>query len=341
MNLRRVATYICVSAAVAILVGAVWARIVLTRPYRAWSAESVDVVLESGLSARSMFSRLQAAGVLRHPLLLRAWLRLQGGSDALHAGEYRFDEPITPLGLVRRLRAGDVLLYSVTIPEGLTLDEVIDRIGQAGFGTPVLLGTAFSDTSAIRGLDPQATDLEGYLFPETYMFPRDVSPEEIARAMVERFREMVEPDFLAAAKEQGLTLREAVTLASLIEKETSVSDERPMIAGVFHNRLKRGMRLQCDPTVTYALRRSGREVERLSRKDLAFKSPWNTYRVSGLPPGPIASPGWASLQAAVAPIEGNALYFVAAPNGGHRFSDDLASHEKAVAEWRRYLRSSR
>jgi len=313
----------------------------LSRPYAGWEGEQVEVLLEPGLDAGSMLRRLHEAGVVRHPRPLRLWLHWSGGSAELQAGGDRVREPATPLEVLDRLRHGDVLLHAVTIPEGLVLDEIAARLDEAGFGPPERLLERFRDAGPVRDLDPAATDLEGYLFPDTYSFPRGASPRRITAAMVKRFREVTGPDYARAASEVGLDLRQAVTLASLIEKETSLPGERGRISRVFHNRLRRGMLLQCDPTVIYALRRDGLKVERLTYEHLEHGSPWNTYVSAGLPPGPIASPGAASLEAAVHPAEGDELYFVASPDGGHRFSSDLESHRRAVREWRNYLRSSR
>jgi UPF0755 protein len=279
--------------------------------------------------------------VLRRPALLRRWLLVRGGADALRAGEYRFDRPISPLEVLQRLERGDVLLHAVTVPEGLVASQVALRFAEAGFGPAHELLAAFHNPAPVEALDPQARDLEGYLFPETYHLARGTGAREIAETLVDRFRSSVGSDFARRAERVGLTVREAVTLASLIERETSVADERGRISRVFHNRLRRGMRLQCDPTVLYALQRAGRDVTRLTYRDLEFDSPWNTYRVEGLPPGPIASPGLASLVAAVEPPPGDELFFVAAPGGGHRFSATLESHLRAVAAWRSYSRSSR
>jgi UPF0755 protein len=229
----------------------------------------------------------------------------------------------------------------VTLPEGLNLVEIARRLEAAGLGTFAELHAAFGDASAVADLDDEATDLEGYLYPETYHFPRGESASRIAEAMVRQFRDAVGEGFAEKAAEVGLTVREAVTLASMIEKETSVPGERARISGVFHNRLARGMRLECDPTVFYSLHRAGREVEQLTYEDLRFESPWNTYVIQGLPAGPIANPGGESLTASLEPLATDELYFVAAPEGGHRFSRDMASHLRAVAEWRRYARSSR
>jgi UPF0755 protein len=328
-------------AALAAAAGACLAWRELGRPYSGWSGPHVDVELDAGLSAGEMLERLGQAGVVRRPALLRRWVEICGGAGSLHAGEYRFDEPISPLGVLARLESGAVLLHPVTVPEGLGNAEIASRFVEAGFGTAEGLLAAFADPAPVRDLDPGADSLEGYLFPETYRFARGAEPRSIAGALVERFRESVGPTYARRAESVGLTLRQAVTLASLIERETSVPGERGRISRVFHNRLARGMRLQCDPTVLYALHRAGRRVRALSYRDLEFDSPWNTYRVTGLPPGPIANPGLASLEAAVAPAAGDDLYFVAAPGGGHRFSSTLEQHLQAVAAWRTYSRSSR
>jgi UPF0755 protein len=317
------------------------ASLALNRPFAGWQGDHVDVELPAGMDAGSMLDRLDEAGVIRDSRVIRGWLRLSGDSRALQAGEYRFSEAASPLAVLSRLAEGDVLLREITIPEGLSLRDIADRLSKEGFATREELLQAFRDPGPIGEIDPQANDLEGYLFPETYRFSKQTTAEQIAAAMVARFKEVTGPDYEARAEAVGLSARQAVTLASLVEKETSLPEERTRISRVFHNRLRIGMRLQCDPTVIYALERTGRDVKRLTYDDLEFESPYNTYLVAGLPPGPIASAGEGSLLAAVEPAEGKELYFVAAPKGGHRFSNDLESHLKAVKEWRAYLRSSR
>jgi len=321
--------------------GAVWLGRALHTPWSAWDGPFVDVVLEPGLAAGTMVDRLADVGVLRDPRVAKLWLLWTGDAARLHAGEYRFDEPATVPQVVDRLIRGDVLLHAVTIPEGWTMDLVAHRFESAGFGSYAEMLASFTDPSPILAWDPEAPDLEGYLFPDTYQLPRGVEPGAIAAAMVDRFLAVVGPEFPDRARDVGLDLRGAVTLASLVEAETSVAAERPRVARVFHNRLERGMRLECDPTVLYALSRAGRSRVKLTYRDLAFESPWNTYRVAGLPPGPICAPGQASLAAAVAPSDGDDLYFVASPDGGHSFSPDLVSHLEAVAAWRRYSGSSK
>jgi len=329
------------TVAVLLALAAGWAYGELHRPHAGWNGDRVEIVLEPGLDAGTMLEQLAEAGILRRPRLARIWLSWTGQAHRLHAGEYKFDAPLSPVEVLRRLHEGEVVLHEVTLPEGLNLVEVARRFEEAGFGTFEEFQVAFNDPVPVADLDEEASDLEGYLYPETYRFPRGESAPRIAEVMVRQFRDAVGEGFAERASELGLTVREAVTLASMIEKETSVPGERARIAAVFHNRLARGMRLECDPTVIYSLHRAGKEVERLTYDDLRLESPWNTYVIPGLPAGPIANPGGESLSASLNPLATDELFFVAAPGGGHRFSPDLGSHLKAVAEWRRYARSSR
>lgn len=330
-----------IAAAVAVVVAFVQVHAVLYEPWRAWSGTERIVDIPPSSDAGEAIRLLAEAGAIRYPWLAERWVIARGWDRELRAGEYRLERAMSVAELVAMLRAGSVVLHSVTIPEGLTLDATAERVAAAGFGTAEGARAAFRDPAPVRDLDPAATDLEGYLFPDTYRFARGTDPGTVARALVRRFREVVGSEFAGRAAAAGLTVREAVTLASLVEAETGLPEERPRVSRVFLNRLRKGMRLQCDPTVLYALRREGRVVERLLRGHLAHPSPWNTYRERGLPPGPICSPGGSSLEAALRPATGEELYFVAAPGGGHRFSRDLGAHNRAVAEWRRYVRSSR
>jgi UPF0755 protein len=340
-RLARLGILSAVVLGAAVVAAGAWVWSALHRPYAAWEGEAAEIVLEPGADAGTALRRLADAGVIRHPGLARAWLAWRGGDERLHAGEYRFDGPASPVEVLKRLTRGDVVLHAVTIPEGLSLVEIAERLAQAGFGSGTEAIEVFRDATLIRDLDPEASDLEGYLFPDTYHFPRGARPEQIVQTLVQRFRDVMGKGFVEEARSGPSGMRGAVILASMIEKETSVPDERERISQVFHNRLKRGMKLECDPTVIYALRRAGRPVETLTYADLQFRSPWNTYVVPGLPAGPIGNPGRESLLAALRPSEGNELFFVASPDGGHRFSSDHASHLRAVAEWRRHVRSSR
>jgi UPF0755 protein len=211
----------------------------------------------------------------------------------------------------------------------------------SGLGTAQGFASAARDASLVRGFDPRASDLEGYLFPDTYRVPRRTTAHDLVAKMVARFEQVAGPEWRDRAKASGLTVRQAATLASLVEKETALPDERPLVAAVYRNRLKKGMALQCDPTVIYAVQRAGRYTGNLSRADLAFDSPYNTYRRVGLPPGPIAAPGKASLEAAAAPADVAFLYFVSRNDGSHAFAETLAEHNRNVREFQvDYFRGS-
>jgi UPF0755 protein len=310
--------------------------IVESRPYRGWEGEAVVVTVPPGSSTRDIARLLADAGVLRFPRLFSLRARLAGDAGRLDAGEYRFDRPLSPGAVLDVLEEGRIVLHEATVPEGLTLEETAARLAEQGWGSHADLLEAFHDPSPVSDLDPEAPDLEGYLFPDTYALPRGADPEEIVRVMVQRFRDAVAE--LGWRSDDGAGLREMVTLASLVEKETAVAEERAVVAGVFAERLRRGWRLECDPTVRYALRRDGRmEEERpLTRGDLAYESPFNTYRSDGLPPGPICNPGAEALAAAFRPAETEALYFVAVGDGSgrHAFSSTLRGHLANVARYR-------
>lgn len=341
MSRRAAIGAIVVVVGLGVACGLGWTWSELSAPYAGWPGEKTVVDLPRGMDAGTMLRTLREAGVIRNEAMVKAWLVVRGGGDRLRAGEYAFDRPVSALEVISRLWHGDVLLHPVTVPEGLDLEEVAGRIAESGLASREDLVAAFRSAEAVRDVDPKATDLEGYLFPDTYFLPRGESAARIAETLVSRFKELAGPGYAERAEAAGLTVRQAVTLASLIESETSVPEERRRISRVFHNRLRGGMRLQCDPTVLYALKRAGRPTQRLTYADLEIESPWNTYQVVGLPPGPICNPGQESLNAAVDPEGGADLYFVASPTGGHRFSSDLASHLEAVRDWRRYQRSSR
>jgi UPF0755 protein len=211
-----------------------------------------------------------------------------------------------------------------------------------GFGSAASFVAAAKDASLIGQFDPGASDLEGYLFPDTYLVPRRADASRVVRLMAERFSKMTTGELRAVAAARGLTTRQWVTLASIVEKETAQPDERPLVAAVYENRLRIGMGLQCDPTVIYALERVGRYTGNLRRDDLAFDSPYNPYRYRGLPPGPIASPGRASLEAVVHPAQVGYLYFVGRNDGTHIFSQTLDEHNRNVQKWQvQYFRDLR
>jgi UPF0755 protein len=243
---------------------------------------------------------------------------------------------------VDRIARGDVYLRSITFREGLTIRQMAALFEEQGFGTAAAFRSAASDPEPIRSLDPLATDLEGYLFPDTYALPRNATAQTLVSRMVAQAIKALSPDLRARAAERGLSVRELVTLAALVEKETGTPEERQIVAAVYSNRLRIGMGLQCDPTVIYALELAGRYDGNIRRADLSIDSPYNTYRYAGLPPGPIAAPGRASLEAAASPADVPFLYFVSRNDGSHAFASTLDEHNRNVREYQiQYFRDRR
>jgi UPF0755 protein len=290
--------------------------------------------VEKGWSARVVIDRLASAGLVRAALPLRLACRLFYPGQSFKAGEYFLSPPLAAKAALFKIMGGRIHLEPVTVPEGLTADEIAALLRPADAAGAEAFRRAALDPSPIADLDPRAHDLEGYLFPETYNLPRRAPEADIVAAMVERFREVFDEPRRRRAAEIGLGVRDVVTLASLIEEETGLADERPLVSAVFHNRLKIGMKLDCDPTIVYALKRQGLYRGRLLLKDLQFPSPYNTYLHAGLPPGPISNPGLASLDAALNPAAEGYLYFVARGDGTHRFSRTLVEHLDAVKTFR-------
>jgi UPF0755 protein len=314
----------------------------LRQPYRGYSGAEQFVDIPPGTGTRAIGERLVAAGVVRDRLTFRAALWLSGRATRLKAGEYRFTDATTPGDVVGKLARGEVFVIPVTFPEGLTIAEMATIAEDKGFGPASVFLEAARDTSLVHAIDPGARDLEGYLFPETYPLSRHADAPRIVRLMTEAFERALSADLRAAASARGLSIRQLVTLASIVEKETAKADERPLVASVYENRLRIGMLLQCDPTVIYALARVGRYHGNLHHDDLQFDSPYNTYRYPGLPPGPIAAPGRASLDAVVHPAESNYLYFVSRNDGSHVFSETLEQHNLNVQKYQvEYFRASR
>jgi UPF0755 protein len=311
-------------------------------PYRGFEGAEQFVDIPQGAGSRAIGDRLVEAGVIRDLATYRLAVYLSGQGRRLKAGEYRFDRATTPLEVIDKMARGDVYVISITFPEGLTAAEMAKIVEAHGLGTASAFIDAVKDPSPIRELDPAAKDLEGYLFPETYALPRHTDATKLVRLMVARFEHVFTPELRQAAAARHLSIRQAVTLASIVEKETARSDERPLVAAVYATRLRIGMPLQCDPTVIYALLRAHRYDGNLHHDDLSFDSPYNTYRYPGLPPGPIASPGLASLEAAVHPADADFLYFVSRNDGSHAFARTLEEHNRNVQQYQvQYFRDKR
>jgi UPF0755 protein len=298
-------------------------------------ANRVIIEVEKGQNVRDIALGLKNKGMIK-----KAWPFLLGykifySSQSLKAGEYAIELPISAKGLLQVLTSGSVYLHSITIPEGLIIEEIADLLASERFTEKEDFIRAASDTSRISFLDQGAENLEGYLFPETYRFAKGTTAEEIASAMALQFIHVYNQGLKERAEKLGMSAREVVILASLIEKETSLPEERGLVSAVFHNRLRKGMKLDCDPTIIYVLKKEGQFKDRLRTKDLQIDSPYNTYLYSGLPPGPIANPGGDSLEAAVHPADVDFLYFVSKNDGSHHFSRTLREHINAVNKYQR------
>lgn len=289
--------------------------------------EEVSFVVEPGERLSAVARRLEEEGLIRSALGFRLLARIEGVDRRLKAGEYALSPALSPREILLRFERGLVRRHRLTVPEGWTLAQVADLVERAGLVSAAEFESRARDPGFVRGLGIPADTLEGYLFPETYFFPRGVGAEAILRAMVDRFRAAFPAEWEERAATLGMTWHEVVTLASIIEKETGDPVERPLISSVFHNRLKRGMRLETDPTVIYGIRNFDGN---LTRRHLETPTPYNTYLIQGLPPGPIANPGKESLHAALFPAASPYLYFVSRKDGTHHFSRTYDEHQRAV-----------
>ncbi len=335
---KLVAWFLVFSIGLAVVVAGAgaWAWHTVHQPYKGFAGSEHVVEISSGLDAGRILQLLEREGILDDSLLARLYLVYALDGPSLKAGEYRFEGEASTEEVLEKLIRGEIVTYPVTLIEGLTLVETARYLADQGFGDFDRLIELTSTPALITDLDPDATDLEGYLFPDTYAFARGTSEDKIVAAAVEtfhrRFEEEVRP-LLEPAEERSV--REIITLASIVEKEARVDEERPMIAGVFANRLEHGVPLQADPTVIFALKRLGQWDGNLRRADLKLDSPYNTYVYAGLPPGPIASPGLASLLAAASPAEVPYFYFVSRNDGSHVFAKTLSEHNRNVTKWQK------
>jgi len=302
------------------------------------------VSIPAGASARSVVRTLAAGGVLADERLAWWYVRyLERDPRPFKAGEYAFEGPLRPGEVLGRVRRGEVKLYRFTVPEGLRDEEIAAIVGRSGLAAEQEFLAVARDPAVARAEGLPYPRLEGFLFPDTYSFPRGVTARAIVDAMVARFREAYAAADAGRVKGVALGVGEAATLASIVEKETGRAAERARIACVFHNRLRVGMPLQTDPTVMYAtMLRTGRWSKNITRADLRARHPYNTYTTAGLPPGPIASAGAAALAAALAPADCADLFFVSRNDGTHVFCPDLACHAAAVRTWQvEYFRRGR
>src|SRR3990170_8979815 len=300
------------------------------------SDESVakTVSIERGMSFRVIAENLEKAGVVRDADSFSFAARILGAYKKVKAGEYEFTTNMTPMEVLEYLVKGRVKRYLVTVPEGYNIIEIASALEEAGLVRRQVFIARALDPGLVKSLGLSGPTMEGYLFPDTYAFNKGMSADEMIARMVERFRKVFS-EFEFEQEKSGMSMRKVVTLASIIEKETGAPSERDIISAVFHNRLKKGIRLQSDPTVIYGIPFFDGNIK---KQHLAMKSPYNTYVNFGLPPGPIANPGKDSISAALRPAKADYLYFVSRNDGSHQFSKSLKEHNKAVNQFQRSMK---
>jgi UPF0755 protein len=346
---------------VAILGTAAWFAWAVLAPIQP-SAQTF-VLLRPGYSTHHIAAELKRAGIIRSEKAFVLWHYLHP-SRSLKAGEYLFEKPANMLDVQRRLRRGDVYFHTVVVPEGFTMFDIARAIEAAGLGPAQdFLKVAKTDTALIADIAPGARSLEGYLFPDTYEFSRMMTMQEMAAAMVKQFRQEARqigliqiPEEAEPAKSNSPHIEveietimipsnstpgdveRTVTMASIVEKETAVAEERPLVASVYYNRLNKNIALDADPSIIYAELLSGTYQGALHHDDMQFSSPYNTYRHPGLPPGPIGNPGKSALEAAMHPAQSDYYYFVADAQGHHRFARTIEEHNKNVVAYREAMR---
>ncbi|MCF8720421.1 endolytic transglycosylase MltG [Nitrospina gracilis] len=295
------------------------------------SSPSRIVEVERGMTLKQVSRHLSDKRLIANPTGFVLFAYLQGKQNQIRAGEYELSGRMPPKQILETITSGQSVLHALTVPEGYRILEIAGLVEQAGLGSRERFVEETRNPELIRTVGAPAEDLEGYLFPETYKFPKNAGEKRIVETMVQTFQEKVNPaKAMRQAEAMNLTFHEIITLASIIEKETGAPSERELISSVFHNRLKRNMRLQTDPTVIYALADFDGNIR---KKDLSVESPYNTYLYPGLPPGPIASPGLESIKAALNPAETKYLYFVSRQDGTHKFSTNLDDHNRAVVKY--------
>jgi len=302
-------------------------------PGSSYAREPVRFMINPGESFETIAKRLEGSHLISHSLKFKIMARYHGLDTRIKAGEYMLSKGMTPAAIMERLTSGDVILHKVTIPEGFTMYQVAKRMEKAGLCDAKTFLKWAQNPDFVQRLGISGNSVEGYLFPDTYMFAQHPGAKKIIEAMVKRFNSVFSDKWRKRAQSLGMTIHQIVTLASIIEKETGVESERPIIASVFYNRLKRHMRLASDPTVIYGIKDFNGNI---TQKDLKRKTPYNTYVIFGLPPGPIANPGRSSLKAALWPAKTDYIYFVAKPDRTHFFSTNLSEHNRAVFKYQKH-----
>jgi UPF0755 protein len=301
-----------------------------TRP-ASQDSRSITFEVQPGMTLKQVTLELFNQRLILSPSAFQAIAYIQDKEKQIMVGEFSLSPSMLPTEIILRLTSGKTILYPLTIPEGYRITEIASLLDTQGLASSEVFILQTQDKDLIKSMDIPTDSLEGYLFPETYYLSKLTPEKKIVQKMVNTFKEKVlKSQLLKSSKESPLSLHEIITLASLIEKETGLDSERKLISSVFHNRLRKNMRLQTDPTVIYAIEKFDGNIR---KRDLKIDSPYNTYRYKGLPPGPISSPGIKSIEAAIFPIKSNHLYFVSRQDGSHHFSSTLVEHNQAVKKY--------
>lgn len=315
----------------------IWLWRELQTPYYHSTGKETFVEIPRGANSKEIAGLLVDAGILHSKFPFMVYIRFADLSRTIQAGEYRFDQAAPPVQIAQRLARGDVYYIPITVPEGLTAQETIDLLLKNGLGNPVEMERVLHHVDWIRDLAPNARNLEGYLFPETYRFSRNADSDTIIKTMVLQFRSKLTEALKQYPLRPGWDVSRIVTLASMIEKEVQKPEEAPLVASALTNRLEKRMPLACDATIIYAMKLAGIYEGRLGKADLKMPSPYNTYLHLDLPPGPIANPGMNSLRAALNPAKTDYLYYVSRNDGTHQFSRDYRSHVNAVDRYQKSI----
>ena len=295
------------------------------------------IIVPEGVTLKEVASTLEEKGIITNKTFFMLWTRLMGYGRKIKAGEYLLSSSMPPIRIIEILTRGIIITHAVTFPEGFSADQIAEMLAEKGLVDKSEFISLTTDPDILDKYGISGPSLEGFLYPDTYQFARGLSPESIIDVMINRFREVVAP-YMQLIENSGFTMEEVITLASIVEKETGRAEERPIIASVFLNRIKKRMRLESDPTVIYGIKDfSGN----LRRNDLSEPTPYNTYIIRGLPPGPIANPGIESIRAVLYPAETDFLYFVSKNDGSHFFSKSLEEHNRAVRAYQKTTPMSR
>ncbi|MGD9589478.1 MAG: endolytic transglycosylase MltG [Pyrinomonadaceae bacterium] len=347
MKLVKLLILLLIVAVLAIVGASYWFYSSLTTPVAHQKAEEI-IVIERGSTPAQIVSKLRSEGVIGGDTAVRIYLRLFGNASALQAGEYQFKSPITALEVLKELEKGEVQTVRLTIPEGFTRFDIAKRIAANFPQEPPVseeqVLKLMDDTSLIRDIAPSAKNLEGYMYPSTYNVPKGASPADVIKIMVEHFRKFWKPEWAEKARSIGRTPHEIVTIASLIETETGVESERPIVAGIINNRLARNIPLGIDQTNVYIAKMLGKWDGTIHKSDLEVNSPYNTRIKTGIPPGPISSVTESSIRAALEPQANDYLFYVRnvdANDGSHWFYSSAAEFEKGKAKYQQWLEKER